>query len=188
MTEEVVYAEREFVRQSEGERIKATAKFYLLGNNPEPHFCVTAVYWEGPPYRESNASWGCLDEEIARLVPELAPAIKWHLAGPSGPMYYFENGLYLFGFGNQYGRPVLWESFAKTVLWGEVETDADNEAEIRKIWQDHNSAPNKMVEDCVYKPRVREILAERLPRLQEKFRHDMTALLGVEWDGPVTGE
>lgn len=37
---------------------------------------------------------GCLHEEIARVFPELAPFIKWHLVSSDGPMHYIANSTY----------------------------------------------------------------------------------------------
>lgn len=37
---------------------------------------------------------GCIHDEIARAIPELAPYIKWHLCSSDGPMHYPANALY----------------------------------------------------------------------------------------------
>lgn len=37
---------------------------------------------------------GCLHAEIARVFPELAPLIKWHLMSADGPMHYIGNTVY----------------------------------------------------------------------------------------------
>jgi hypothetical protein len=37
---------------------------------------------------------GCLHDEIAAHIPELAPFIKWHLCSTDGPMHYIANTLY----------------------------------------------------------------------------------------------
>lgn len=42
----------------------------------------------------NNVSGGCLHEEIARVFPELAPLIKWHLTSSDGPTHYVANTLY----------------------------------------------------------------------------------------------
>ena len=35
-------------------------------------------------------SCGCLHDDIAKHIPELAPYIKWHLVSSDGPMHYKE--------------------------------------------------------------------------------------------------
>lgn len=40
---------------------------------------------------------GCLHEDIARVFPELAPLIQWHLCSSDGPMHYIANTVYLAG-------------------------------------------------------------------------------------------
>lgn len=37
---------------------------------------------------------GCIHEEIARVFPELADLIQWHLTGAEGPMHYIANTVY----------------------------------------------------------------------------------------------
>lgn len=48
---------------------------------------------------------GCLHEEIARRIPELAPFIKWHLCSTDGPMHYLANTIYLAGDRDAWGKP-----------------------------------------------------------------------------------
>lgn len=45
----------------------------------------------------SLARWeagGCLHDDIAKVFPELAPLIKWHLTSTDGPMHYVANTCY----------------------------------------------------------------------------------------------
>jgi hypothetical protein len=42
-------------------------------------------------------SCGCVHEDIARAIPELAPLLKWHLCSSDGPLHYLENVVYLAG-------------------------------------------------------------------------------------------
>jgi hypothetical protein len=37
---------------------------------------------------------GCLHDDIAKVFPELAPLIQWHLTSSDGPMHYIANTLY----------------------------------------------------------------------------------------------
>lgn len=60
------------------------------------------------------AAGGCLHDDIARIFPELAPLIKWHLVSTDGPMHYVANALYHAGdrdhSGKRKGEPRAWES------------------------------------------------------------------------------
>jgi hypothetical protein len=42
-------------------------------------------------------SGGCIHDEIAKRIPELAPLLKWHLCSTDGPMHYIANTVYLAG-------------------------------------------------------------------------------------------
>lgn len=37
---------------------------------------------------------GCMHDDVARRIPELAPFIKWHMVGTDGPMHYVANTRY----------------------------------------------------------------------------------------------
>jgi hypothetical protein len=49
-------------------------------------------------------SCGCIHEEIAERIPELAPFIKWHLCGTNGPMHYIANTMHHAGDRDCWGR------------------------------------------------------------------------------------
>ena len=64
----------------------------------------------------SPARWeagGCLHDDIAKVFPELAPLIKWHLTSTDGPMHYVADTCYHAGDRDCYGlrrgerRPIL---------------------------------------------------------------------------------
>jgi hypothetical protein len=42
-------------------------------------------------------SSGCVHEDIARAIPQLAPYLKWHLCSTDGPLHYVANTVYLAG-------------------------------------------------------------------------------------------
>lgn len=46
---------------------------------------------------------GCVHDEIARYIPELAPFLKWHLTSTDGPMHYIANTVYLAGDRDHWG-------------------------------------------------------------------------------------
>ena len=56
---------------------------------------------------------GCLHDDIAKVFPELAPLIKWHLTSTDGPMHYVANNCYNAGDCDCWGlrkgerRPIL---------------------------------------------------------------------------------
>ena len=51
-------------------------------------------------------SCGCLHDEIAKRLPELAPFIRWHLSSTDGPMHYAANAKYWAGHsGYRDGKP-----------------------------------------------------------------------------------
>ena len=78
-------------------------------------FSITA-HVESPSSRRRN-DWdvcGCLHDDIARVFPELAHFIKWHMCSTDGPLYYVTNTLYLAGdrdcFGRAKGEPSRFNS------------------------------------------------------------------------------
>lgn len=44
--------------------------------------------------RLGMSSCGCVHDDIAKHIPELAPFIKWHLTSTDGPMHYIANTIY----------------------------------------------------------------------------------------------
>jgi hypothetical protein len=61
-------------------------------SNKYNSFAITA-HVITPRSRDWEAC-GCLHEDIARVFPELAPLIQWHLFDANGPMHYVANTLY----------------------------------------------------------------------------------------------
>lgn len=56
------------------------------------------------PYgREEDLGGGACHDDIAKVFPELAPLVKWHLVSTDGPMHYFANTLYHAGDRDHYG-------------------------------------------------------------------------------------
>lgn len=58
-------------------------------------FAITADV-RRPRARDIEAG-ECLHDDIARVFPELAPLIQWHLVSADGPMHYLANAVYLAG-------------------------------------------------------------------------------------------
>jgi hypothetical protein len=63
--------------------------------NGHQSFSITAtVYTAESRRRRDCAACGCMDDEVAKHFPELAPIIKWHLMSTDGPMHYLANTVY----------------------------------------------------------------------------------------------
>lgn len=54
------------------------------------------------------SSCGCVHDDIAKHIPELAPFIKWHLTSTDGPMHYIANTVY---HATQHGPKSAWVYF-----------------------------------------------------------------------------
>ena len=61
-------------------------------DNGHESFAITAEVRR--PGRCDVEACGCLHEDIAKVFPELAPLIKWHLTSTDGPMHYVANTCY----------------------------------------------------------------------------------------------
>jgi len=60
-------------------------------------FSVTGEIWRarnGQRIGRDCESCGCIHDDIAKHLPELAPYIKWHLVDSDGPMHYIANTVY----------------------------------------------------------------------------------------------
>jgi hypothetical protein len=71
--------------------IRAEVRFDDDCGNGHSTFAVTGDV-RGP--RNQDIAGGCLHDDIARVFPELAHLIKWHLTSTDGPMHYIANTLY----------------------------------------------------------------------------------------------
>lgn len=85
-----------------GAALWAHVRFDDECNNGHNTFSITGSVRE-PGHRDISAG-GCLHDDIARVYPELAKYIKWHLCSTDGSMYYIANTLYLAGDKDHYGR------------------------------------------------------------------------------------
>ena len=61
-------------------------------------FAITADLWklnkQGRRVGQEPVACGCLHDEIAKHMPDLAPLIKWHLCSTDGPLHYLTNTIY----------------------------------------------------------------------------------------------
>lgn len=77
----------------QGSTIKAEISFDDECGNGRNGFAVTATV-KNPRRRDDIEAGGRLHEDVARVFPELAGLIKWHLSYTDGPMYYLANTVY----------------------------------------------------------------------------------------------
>jgi hypothetical protein len=103
-------------------QIKATVRYDDECGNGHNSFSITGEIYI--PSRRDCEACGCLHEEIARVFPELAPFIKWHLTSSDAPMYYIENTLYWLGYcgwcdGKPDSPPKL-EHARSTAVWPDM--------------------------------------------------------------------
>ena len=80
----------------------------------EAYFSITSDVKSSRNGREESG--GCQHDLIAKVCPELAYLIKWHLVFESKPLHYLANGKYWLEKGNI-------EYFKSTVIWGAVKSD-----------------------------------------------------------------
>lgn len=78
-----------------GAEIKVSIRFDDECKNGHQTFAITAEV-QIPGRRDIEAG-GCMHEEIAKVFPEFAPLIKWHLVSTDGPMHYVGNTCYYAG-------------------------------------------------------------------------------------------
>jgi hypothetical protein len=90
-------ASREYTSGGSKFRMSVKIRFDDDCRNGHNTFSITCDIDEarGGKWREFGG--GAAHEEIARVFPELAPLIKWHLCSTDGPMHYVANAVYLAG-------------------------------------------------------------------------------------------
>jgi hypothetical protein len=74
--------------------MRVEAGLHHLRGNPLPYFSVTAeIYYPG--HQNNPFACGCMDEDVLRLWPKLAPVVALHLCDSTGlPMHAEANGWY----------------------------------------------------------------------------------------------
>jgi len=86
----------------------------------ESGYCDAALKARGGGYRLQADSFGCLHEDAARVFPELAHLIPFHLFDTRGPMHYPANAIYLAGDRDCWGkRKGEVKSTAPRVMFGD---------------------------------------------------------------------
>lgn len=88
-----------------GGRITVKLRFDDSCRNGHNTFAITAdITTDASRRRNDVEACGCLHDDIARVFPELAHLIKWHLTSTDGPLHYAANVLYLAGDADFNGR------------------------------------------------------------------------------------
>jgi hypothetical protein len=87
-----------------GAIIRVEMRFDDECGNGHNTFAITAtVVTPASRAKRDIAAGGCLHDDIAKVFPELAPLIKWHLMSTDGPMHYIANTLYHAGDRDHHG-------------------------------------------------------------------------------------
>lgn len=78
-----------------GGEMRVTIQFDDQCQNGHQTFSITAdVVTPASRRRNDIEVGGCLHDDIARVFPELAPLLRWHLVSTDGPMHYIANTVY----------------------------------------------------------------------------------------------
>lgn len=81
-----------------GETLTVEMRFDDTHRNGHQTFAITATLRKDAVRGDAGfIPGGCLHDDIARVFPELAPLIRWHLTSTDGPMHYVANAVYLAG-------------------------------------------------------------------------------------------
>lgn len=94
--------------------MRVTVRYDDQCKNGHNTFSITAdVTTPASRRRNDIEAGGCMHEEIARVFPELAPLIQWHLTSSDGPMHYIANTVYHASnrdsSGRAEGEPCAWD-------------------------------------------------------------------------------
>ena len=150
-----------------GAKLTANVRYDDECGNGHNSFAITGDVITTQSKRLNDiAAGGCLHEDIARLFPELAPYIKWHLTSADGPMHYVANTLYWLGYSGycdgKSGSPPNLASARKTAVWPDLPESFLN------------------VHGTLGRDVVREALQARLDGLLQEF-HDAVVSLGLTY-------
>lgn len=125
-----------------GAEMKVCISFDDECQNGHQTFAITAEV----RIRRNIEACGCMHEEIAKVFPEFAPLIKWHLVSTDGPVHYIANTHY-------FVSKLRFDEARRTAVWPEA-TD------------EQLSAPREELEAA---------LLARMPSLMSDFYADMEA-------------
>jgi len=88
-----------------GGQMQVTIRWDDECSNGHNSFAITAEVWTSESRRRHDvAACGCLHDDIAKVFPEFAQLIKWHLMSEDGPWGYINNTVYHAGDRDYNGR------------------------------------------------------------------------------------
>lgn len=94
---QTIKATREYTEGGERFRMTAELRFDDSCRNGHETFSITADIHRAERGAWREYSGGCCHDEIAKVFPEWASLIAWHLVSTDGPMHYIANTVYQAG-------------------------------------------------------------------------------------------
>lgn len=150
-------------KYGKGAWITALVRYDDDCGNGHNSFSITGeVVTPASKRRHDIEAGGMLHDDIARLFPELAPFLKWHLTSTDGPMHYGANTVYWLGYsGYTDGAPNSPPNL--------------EHARGAAVWPD---MPEDMLATSgkYTKADVEQMLLARLPALMQEFRSAVESL------------
>jgi hypothetical protein len=95
-----------------GEKVFVNVRYDDTCKNGHNSFAITVDIYENG----RDVGGGCQHELVAKLMPELAHMIKWHLTSTDGPLHYVANSMYWAELGNL-------ESARRCAVWPDAELE-----------------------------------------------------------------
>ena len=150
-----------------GAEITAIVRYDDQCGNGHNTFSITAeVVTPASRARRDIEAGGCMHDEIARIFPELAPLLPWHLCSSDGPLHYVENTMYWLGrrgyTNGGPGDPPKLASARKTACWPDMPEGY------------------LITGTVISNAEIERALAARLPELLAAFR-DAIESIGMRW-------
>lgn len=142
--------------------ITASVRFDDQCGNGHNTFSITCeVVTRESRRRHDLAAGGCMHDEVARMFPELAPFVRWHLCSTNGPMHYVANTMYHLG-RTRYVDAANLEHARRTAIWPDM--------------PEGFMSSGTLVSNAY----VERALLDRLAALLKEFRRDVESL-GFTW-------
>ena len=101
--------------------IRVQMRFDDNCRNGHNDFAITGEIVDKRERRDGGiVACGCIHEDIARVFPELADLIQWHLCSTDGPMHYVANTVYMASDRDVWGRKAGEASaWSKAIVFGD---------------------------------------------------------------------
>lgn len=121
-----------------GSQMTVKLRFDDECGNGHNTFSITADVTTPESRRRNDIeAGGCLHDDIARIFPELASLIRWHLVSTDGPMHYVGNAVYLASdrdcWGKRAGEPTR---FQHRIFFGNSPVGHDIDGRLAKFLED----------------------------------------------------